>query len=148
MIYPTKSTASGAIIKNSLEQILIVKPNYNNYWHLPGGIIKKYESPLQACIREVKEETSLTIKPEKIISILHANNKKENIDAILFIFDCGYIENPEIIIQMDEIEDFKFIEIVDCNMYLDKTVSKMVLNYYFNSNAMNISYFEDSNCIL
>ncbi len=47
-----------AIRKNfsQLEVWLQKRPN-TNYWEFPGGKIEKNENPLQACLREVLEET-------------------------------------------------------------------------------------------
>lgn len=40
--------------------ILLVKAHDKNNWQLPGGRIEPGETPAQAVIREVKEETGLT----------------------------------------------------------------------------------------
>lgn len=55
----------GAIIKKDEKVLLIKRGNepFNSYWCLPGGHIDYGETAKQAVIREVKEETGLTIKP-------------------------------------------------------------------------------------
>lgn len=40
-------------------QIILVRHWYNPLWVMPGGGIKKYETPEQAAIREIKEELGL-----------------------------------------------------------------------------------------
>lgn len=55
----------GAIIKKE-GKVLLVKRNhepFKGYWCLPGGHIDFGETAEQAVIREVKEETGLTITP-------------------------------------------------------------------------------------
>ena len=37
-----------------------------HYYVLPGGQIEKSESPIEAAIREIKEEVQLTFKPEDL----------------------------------------------------------------------------------
>ena len=36
------------------------------YYVLPGGQIEESESPIEAAIREIKEEVQLTFKPEEL----------------------------------------------------------------------------------
>ena len=47
-----------AIILNS-RYVLLVKARDKNNWQLPGGRIEPGESPVDAVVREVKEETGL-----------------------------------------------------------------------------------------
>ena len=47
-----------AIILHS-RHVLLVKPSDKNNWQLPGGRIEPGETPVDAVIREVKEETGL-----------------------------------------------------------------------------------------
>lgn len=59
-----RATACAVIEKDG--KVLLIKRNTNpfkNYWSLPGGHIDYGETAKQAVIREVKEETGLTIKP-------------------------------------------------------------------------------------
>jgi 8-oxo-dGTP diphosphatase len=50
-----------AIILHS-NQVLLVKARDKNNWQLPGGRLESGETPVEALLREVKEETGLTAK--------------------------------------------------------------------------------------
>ncbi|HIC09242.1 MAG TPA: NUDIX hydrolase, partial [Aquificales bacterium] len=49
--------AGGVVIKDKKEVLLIKNPS--NVWTFPKGHIEKGETPIQAAIREVKEETKV-----------------------------------------------------------------------------------------
>ena len=60
---------SGAIvvILNEKDELLVLKrPHFvkwaPNQWGLPGGKIEPDETPLQAAVREVREETTLEVE--------------------------------------------------------------------------------------
>ena len=48
---------------------IILKPTYKNHWLLPGGVVEANESPRQACIREVKEETDIDCQLTRLLCI-------------------------------------------------------------------------------
>jgi len=54
-----------AIILHS-RHILLVKARDKNNWQLPGGRIEPGESPVDALIREVKEETGLRASVDRL----------------------------------------------------------------------------------
>lgn len=81
------SIGSFAIIKNENNQILMAKRKDNNLWNLPGWWVENLESPWNAVIREVKEETWLDIKVEKLIWIYAKNNRND----IVFCFHCSIV---------------------------------------------------------
>ena len=58
-----------AIIRNESGEILLVKSKNSDVWGLPAGAIDPGETPAEAVIREVFEETGLKISPIKIIGI-------------------------------------------------------------------------------
>jgi ADP-ribose pyrophosphatase YjhB (NUDIX family) len=65
-----RSTAS-IIIQNN-DKILMAKRAWHpfkGYWDLIGGFVDYYETPEEAVIREVKEETGLIINDPKLIRI-------------------------------------------------------------------------------
>ena len=55
-------TASVWILtKSKLKKVLLVHHKKYDKWIQPGGHIEKFEKPIEAAIREVKEETGLNI---------------------------------------------------------------------------------------
>ena len=58
---PSVFTAAGAFITAPDGRVLLVKPNYRDYWGLPGGICEHAEPPHLACAREVREELGLDL---------------------------------------------------------------------------------------
>lgn len=66
--YKNPIPAAGAIIHNN-GSLLLVKRKYppaEGDWCIPAGFQEHDESPTECCIREVKEETGLDIKIEKM----------------------------------------------------------------------------------
>lgn len=58
-----------AIVINGAGEILLQRRSDNGTWALPGGLIEPGEHPGDAVIREVWEETGVTVRPERIIGI-------------------------------------------------------------------------------
>lgn len=67
-----RKIVAGAILNNN--KVLIVQRSsdeglYPNMWELPSGKREELEDTNQAVLREVKEETGLDVKIEKILSV-------------------------------------------------------------------------------
>lgn len=54
------------IVEDDNRRILMVRHHHNDWWVLPGGMIEPDETPQQAAIREIKEETGVDVKPQNI----------------------------------------------------------------------------------
>lgn len=71
--------AIGAVVI-SKGKILLVKrknPPGKDYWAIPGGSVRWGESLQEATVREIKEETGVSIKPQDIVEILEVIEKDE-----------------------------------------------------------------------
>ncbi|MFH1828331.1 MAG: NUDIX domain-containing protein [Nanoarchaeota archaeon] len=102
-------TKACALIKNG-NQILILKrsssdSDYPNLWDIPSGDVLPDETIKEALIREVKEETGLTIKASKFSSVWEEKYKEEYLLGIVFI--CSVLENSPTL--SEEHEEFKWI---------------------------------------
>ncbi|MBT4124229.1 MAG: NUDIX domain-containing protein [Candidatus Pacebacteria bacterium] len=57
------------------------KKKFPGFWSIPGGHIDEGEDPLTSAIREVKEETGITITPEdiklKVVAMHHHLDREE-----------------------------------------------------------------------
>lgn len=57
-----------AVILNKKNEILL-QEKYKEAWSLPAGMIEPNESPKEAIVREVLEETGLIVEPVKILGV-------------------------------------------------------------------------------
>lgn len=88
------------------DKIILVRHWYNSLWVMPGGGIKKYETPEQAAIREIKEEVGIDIKQLDYLLGIYSNTREGKNDEV----HCFVVELDSLI----EIPRRKFnIEISD-----------------------------------
>ncbi|MDP9310319.1 MAG: NUDIX hydrolase [Chloroflexota bacterium] len=87
-----KVDVRGAIVVD--HKILLVQERSDEQWCLPGGWADVGETPSAVVIREVAEESGLTIIPQKVIGIYDANRHGERLElshAYKIVFLCEYI---------------------------------------------------------
>jgi 8-oxo-dGTP diphosphatase len=61
-IAPAYTVGSICVIERSDGAVLLVRLSYRNSWGLPGGLLKRGESPEEAARREVREESTLDVE--------------------------------------------------------------------------------------
>jgi len=71
IIRPLFQVFSVAVIFNADNKVMLVKSTYNRFhpWGLPGGSLEYGETGEDAVLREVHEETSLTVEIEKFLFV-------------------------------------------------------------------------------
>src|ERR1041385_4940168 len=80
-----KGIGAAAFILNEEGKVLLVKHTYGRLnWELPGGGGEADESPAETAIREVREETGLTVVARHMTGYYYA---PEN-DSLHFVFAC------------------------------------------------------------
>jgi mutator protein MutT len=83
-----------AIIRNERDQILFMQGANNNMWSPPAGGIEPGETPAQAVIREVWEETGLNVIPAQLLGVFggkefrHTYPNGHQVEYVNFIFRC------------------------------------------------------------
>ena len=78
-------------------RLLLLRTTYKPTWTLPGGCVEEGESPLQACLREVEEETGLIRTTGTLRCVDHRKPDDDRVvGGLRFIFDLGALQLGEI----------------------------------------------------
>ena len=98
--------AFGLVFGRSLNEILLVKRRDVPVWVVPGGGIEKNETPEEAVVREIFEESGYRIKVRKEIArYIYRKSKKIN-----YLFDCKIISGKPT--TSSESKDVRFFSII------------------------------------
>ena len=112
------------IITNEQNEVLLCHRSDYNLWNLPGGGLKKGETPWDCIIRETKEETGLDVEISHLMGIYSKPHKNK----IVFMFVCNAISGS--LTLNKEARDLKYFAL---NHIPKNTVPKQVerLSHYF-----------------
>ena len=127
--FPIYSTAVSMIVMNkNMSKILLIKQYNKDRFILVAGYINKGESAEDACIRELKEETSLDV----IKLIFNKTEYFEKSNTLMINF--GVIVGDEFVIKNYEIDSYEWFDIDDAriNSAKNSLASKFLDNFYQN----------------
>ena len=86
-----------AIVRDSEGRVLFIRRADNGHWGLPAGAIDPGETPADAVMREVREETGLEVRPSRVAGVFGGAGfrvRYENGDEAeytVIVFDCEAI---------------------------------------------------------
>ena len=86
-----------ALIRNEAGQILFLVRADNGLWDLPAGAIDPGETPAQAVVREVREETGLIVEPSAVLGVFGGEGFRvsySNADIVeytVIVFECRVV---------------------------------------------------------
>lgn len=117
--------STAAVILESEDKVLIVKANYKSHWTFPGGTIDAGETPKQAAVRELKEETNLDVDPDKLTFGWVVNRASRVAITYQFIFRAPLdsVNIDDLKLQASEIEDWRIVsrdEVLSNNLHYSK----------------------------
>ncbi|MFA6252120.1 MAG: NUDIX domain-containing protein [Candidatus Paceibacterota bacterium] len=109
----TIKKAGGIIVNNNKSKIAIIYRANSNDWSFPKGHIENGENPLNACIREIKEETGLSVELlKKLPDMNYENGSGDRVNLTMYLVQSKEIsfipEHPKDIIKwvdIDEVEN-------------------------------------------
>lgn len=111
-----KRVSAKAVIRNEAGEVLLVNPEYKEYWDLPGGMAEANESPRTAVERELREELGASIVAGRLLVLDWVDAHGPWDDQLVFVFDgktLGTSEAGELAISDDELISFGFFAPAD-----------------------------------
>ena len=85
------------ILIDGKNRILLAKHSESNKWVLPGGSVEPNESPADAAVREMWEETGLFVKPLRVMGVYGGEefqitySNKDIVSYTMIAFECHLI---------------------------------------------------------
>jgi ADP-ribose pyrophosphatase YjhB (NUDIX family) len=71
-----------AAVVNDERRLLAIRRRDNGQWEPPGGVLELEETVEDGLVREVREETGLTVRPERLTGVY--KNMERGIVALVF----------------------------------------------------------------
>ncbi|MGD6993213.1 NUDIX domain-containing protein [Sutcliffiella horikoshii] len=115
-----------AIIRNENSEILFQYPRNSDVWSLPAGAIEPGESPAEAVVREVWEETGLEVEPTNVIGVFgglefrHTYANGDQVEYQVTVYECKIV-NGTLEAVDGESEILKY--------FIEDNIPKLVLPY-------------------
>ncbi len=88
--------AVAALVRDQLGRILI-QQQHDDSWSLPAGAIEPGESPSEAVVREVLEETGLHVRPRRVAAVVGGASCRvtyptgDEVEYVVTVFDCEVV---------------------------------------------------------
>ncbi|MEU9615772.1 NUDIX domain-containing protein [Streptomyces sp. NPDC048209] len=108
-----ETVASGVLLFDEQDRVLLVDPTYKPGWEFPGGVVEAGEAPAQAGIREVAEEIGLHLDTvPKLLVVDWEAPKPPAYGGLRFLFDGGRLRGEEaatLLLPGSELRGWRFV---------------------------------------
>lgn len=105
----------GKVSAESFELFLQLRENtdhLNGCWEFPGGKVEAGENPLEAAVREVKEETDLSVEQEQLhlFNVYPFDYEKRSVSLFTYLYHVREMDKlplEKVIISLDQSEELE-----------------------------------------
>lgn len=128
--------SAAGIVFDDRGRILLVRHVESGMWAAPGGAVDPAESPADAVVREVWEETGLVTHPLRILGVYggpgcivnYANGDRTS--YVITVFECEVLGGT-LRADSDETDDAAFVAADDLASYpTSRWVGRLLPNFY------------------
>jgi ADP-ribose pyrophosphatase YjhB (NUDIX family) len=77
-------SVAGVVWNSQLSSVLLVRRRDNGQWQIPGGLLEPDEELEAGLIREIREESGLTIAPRRLSGVY----KNVRLHSLALVFVC------------------------------------------------------------
>lgn len=148
---PSMPVDAVAILQDSSDRILIVKPSYKSGWALPGGCWEGDETPLASLLREVKEEIDIDLAPKqlKLVAVRYVGerNGRKPYTQLFFQSKLTKDQVKNIKLQEDELSDYRFVTRADLAEYADAPRMQSVIAFFGKQSSGAGAYLENEKVV-
>ncbi|MEU0603122.1 NUDIX domain-containing protein [Streptomyces sp. NPDC006393] len=111
---PTAETvASGVLLFDEHDRVLLVDPTYKPGWEFPGGVVEPGEAPARAGMREVAEETGLRLdEVPRLLVVDWERPAPPAFGGLRLLFDGGRLDSAaagRLLLPGPELRDCRFV---------------------------------------
>ncbi|PZG94798.1 ATP/GTP-binding protein [Streptomyces sp. NTH33] len=111
---PTGETvASGVLLFDERDRVLLVDPTYKPGWEFPGGVVEPGEAPARAGMREVAEETGVRLDDvPRLLVVDWEPPAPPGFGGLRFLFDGGRLDSAaaeRLLLPGPELRDCRFV---------------------------------------
>lgn len=126
-----REKSCGALVyrkKNAEIEILLLKHKFGGHWSFPKGHVEDGESEIETALREVKEETGLTIKLEEGFRQSVEYYPRPNIKKQVVYF-LGFAEDDRTKRQEEEISEIRWTPLRNAHREVTFRNDKNLINH-------------------
>ncbi|MBA2945929.1 NUDIX hydrolase [Streptomyces himalayensis] len=111
---PTAETvASGVLLFDEKDRVLLVDPTYKPGWEFPGGVVESGEAPARAGMREVAEETGIRLQDvPRLLVVDWEPPTPPGYGGLRLLYDGGRLDSGEtrrMLLPGPELRDWRFV---------------------------------------
>jgi 8-oxo-dGTP diphosphatase len=135
---PVPTLGVSGIVFNKHKQILLIQRNQPpamGRWSIPGGKLEAGESLVEACRREIKEETGLDTDVKHIVAVVERRVEGFHYVIIDFLALLADEENCQPVAKSD-VSEAKWVSLEHLNQYdLVEGLAEIILRTYKMTNS-------------
>lgn len=141
-IYQHTPQTSACILLNKNGEILLVKRKnepFKKLWSLPAGFVEYGENPIDAGLRELKEETNIEAEYDHVVGIYLVDEHSKTYSILTVIM----VKNAKgKLTSSDDVTDCKYFDPKKLPQMAFKAQVKAIEDYLMSPSAMILGFFD------